>query len=102
MSQYILPLADPRAKLETVGGKGASLARLASAGLPVPDGFHITIETYWRFVRDNTLRPAILAAVDAANPAAADSLEAASRQIQERFAGATMSADVAEAIATAY
>ena len=25
------------------GGKGASLARLASAGLPVPGGFHVTV-----------------------------------------------------------
>ena len=31
-TEYILPLADPRATLETVGGKGASLARLAAPG----------------------------------------------------------------------
>ncbi len=38
---FILPLADASAELLQVGGKGASLARLAAAGLPVPDGFHI-------------------------------------------------------------
>jgi phosphoenolpyruvate synthase/pyruvate phosphate dikinase len=41
-SETIFPLADSRAALETAGGKGASLARLVAAGLPVPGGFHIT------------------------------------------------------------
>ena len=45
----VLPLADPAADLETVGGKGASLAKLAAAGLPVPDGFHLTTHAYRRF-----------------------------------------------------
>ncbi|MER5262568.1 PEP/pyruvate-binding domain-containing protein [Actinosynnema sp. NPDC002837] len=44
----VLPLADPAADLEAVGGKGASLARLAAAGLPVPDGFHLTTHAYRR------------------------------------------------------
>ncbi|MCC8246547.1 PEP/pyruvate-binding domain-containing protein [Saccharothrix luteola] len=44
----VLPLADPTADLETVGGKGASLARLAAAGLPVPAGFHLTTHAYRR------------------------------------------------------
>ena len=43
---FVIPLADPRAILEVVGGKGASLARLAAAGFPVPDGFHVTTEAY--------------------------------------------------------
>ena len=38
----MLPLADSEATLDRVGGKGASLARLMQAGLPVPDGFHVT------------------------------------------------------------
>ena len=46
---YTLPLDHPEATLEKVGGKGASLARLANAGLPVPDGFHITTLAYRRF-----------------------------------------------------
>lgn len=38
----ILKLDSPLVTLERVGGKGASLARLVAAGLPVPPGFHIT------------------------------------------------------------
>nr|WP_062331535.1 PEP/pyruvate-binding domain-containing protein [Herbidospora sakaeratensis] len=42
MSTYTLPLTSDSADAGTAGGKGASLARLASAGLPVPGGFHVT------------------------------------------------------------
>ncbi|MEN3540701.1 PEP/pyruvate-binding domain-containing protein [Microbispora sp. ZYX-F-249] len=48
----VIPLDDPAADLATVGGKGASLATLARAGLPVPGGFHITTEAYRAFVAD--------------------------------------------------
>jgi rifampicin phosphotransferase len=47
----VLPLDDPAADLATVGGKGASLARLIRAGLPVPGGFHITTAAYRAFVQ---------------------------------------------------
>lgn len=42
----ILSLRDPGADLATVGGKGASLSRLAQAGLPVPPGFFVTTSVY--------------------------------------------------------
>lgn len=58
----ILPLDSPAAALERVGGKGASLARLAAAGLPVPPGFHLTTRAYRRFVDENHLTQSILAA----------------------------------------
>jgi phosphohistidine swiveling domain-containing protein len=101
-SEYVLPLADGQATLETVGGKGASLARLVAAGLPVPDGFHVTTAAYRRFVAENDLQPGILAAleqVDINNPA---TLEAASRAIGQLFAAAQTPPDVAGAIALAY
>jgi phosphoenolpyruvate synthase/pyruvate phosphate dikinase len=60
---YVLPLADHRTSLETVGGKGASLARLVNAGLPVPDGFHVTTAAYQEFVTANVLQPFILETV---------------------------------------
>ncbi|MFI7227992.1 PEP/pyruvate-binding domain-containing protein [Nonomuraea angiospora] len=46
----VLPLDDAAADLATAGGKGASLARLTRAGLPVPAGFHITTAAYRAFV----------------------------------------------------
>ncbi|TDC00095.1 pyruvate, phosphate dikinase [Nonomuraea longispora] len=46
----VIPLDDAAADLATAGGKGASLARLARAGLPVPGGFHVTTDAYRAFV----------------------------------------------------
>ena len=60
---FVLPRADPGAELGLVGGKGSSLARLASAGLPVPEGFHVTTEGYRRFVAQDSLQEEILTAV---------------------------------------
>ncbi|MFB4266722.1 PEP/pyruvate-binding domain-containing protein [Nonomuraea sp. GTA35] len=57
----VLPLDDSAADLATAGGKGASLARMAGAGLPVPGGFHVTTEAYRAFVagfHDEILRAA--------------------------------------------
>ncbi|GIH93425.1 PEP/pyruvate-binding domain-containing protein [Planobispora siamensis] len=46
----VLPLGDAAADLATAGGKGASLAELTAAGLPVPGGFLVTTEAYRVFV----------------------------------------------------
>jgi pyruvate,water dikinase len=102
IADFVLPLADERATLATVGGKGASLARLARAGLPVPDGIHLTTAAYRRFVAENGLQPRILAALQPANAAAPASLERASQAIAALFAEARMPPEVAGAIAQAY
>jgi phosphohistidine swiveling domain-containing protein len=101
-SEYVLPLADPGATLETVGGKGVSLARLANAGLPVPGGFHVTTDAYRAFVAANDLQPRILAALQQADAAQPATLEAASRAISGLFVQATMPQDIADAVQTAY
>jgi phosphoenolpyruvate synthase/pyruvate phosphate dikinase len=62
---YVLPLADERAALAVAGGKGASLARLVRAGLPVPPGFHVTTAAYRQFVAENGLHERILQALEA-------------------------------------
>jgi pyruvate,water dikinase len=100
--EYVLPLADPRATLANVGGKGASLARLAAAGMPVPDGFHVTTAAYRELLAQNNLRPAILAALKKADVGQPSTLEAASREIREHFSACSMPPAVASAIAQAY
>ncbi len=101
-SEYVLHLADAQATLETVGGKGASLARLIAAGLPVPDGFHVTTAAYRRFVAENELQPAILAALEAVDVAQPATLETASQTIRALFVAAHTPPDVAGAVALAY
>ncbi len=102
MKPYILPLADPDADLETVGGKGASLARLLSAGFPVPDGFHITTEAYRRFVAANDLQPVIEAALAELDTSSAGALEGASKRISQIFSSVPIPAELSGEILAAY
>ena len=98
----VLALDDASATLEQVGGKGASLARLAAAGLPVPPGFHITTAAYRRFVSEHGLQGQILAAVYAVSAEDPSQLEEASRQIGRLFAQSAMPDDIAEAVRQGY
>lgn len=98
----VLALDDPAATPEQVGGKGASLARLAAAGLPVPPGFHITTTAYRSFVTENGLQEQILETVSTATADQPTSLEEASSKIGQMFAQASMPAEIAEAVRRAY
>jgi phosphohistidine swiveling domain-containing protein len=99
---YTLSLTAADAINETVGGKGAALAEMARAGIPVPDGFHVTTAAYDAFVAHNELQPAILAAIEAADPQNPASLETASRTIAELFLQGQIPPEIAGAVANAY
>ena len=99
---YILSLDSPDASLERVGGKGASLARIMAAGLPVPTGFHVTTEAYRRFVEENHLLDGILAAAAQAQACDPATLERASEQIQSIIAQGSMPGEIARAIRQRY
>ena len=48
-----------RDDLGLVGGKGANLGELTRASIPVPPGFVVTADTYFRFIQINALEPLI-------------------------------------------
>ena len=98
----VLPLMARDATLAIVGGKGANLAKLAGAGLPVPDGFMVTVAAYQAFVTANGLDSLIsvaLLGLDATSPAA---LEVASAQIRAAFAAGKMAQALRAELAEAY
>jgi len=66
---WTLPLADST-DLTTVGGKGASLARLARSDLPVPGGFHVITDAYRAFVASDEVAGRLTANTDADEVAA--------------------------------
>ena len=101
-AEYTLLLADSRATLALTGGKGASLARLSQAGLPVPDGFHITTAAYLDFVAQNRLQARILSALGPVDPARYDTLETAAHTIRDLFQQAAIPAAIQQAITRAY
>lgn len=102
--KLVLPLDDIAADLDTVGGKGASLARMIRAGLPVPGGFHVTTEAYRAFVsafRDeidpgDPARTAALFADHDIPAAVAEEIRTAYRDLGENVAVAVRSSATAE------
>ena len=100
--ELILPLEAANATLELVGGKGASLARMAAAGLPVPPGFHITTTAYHRFVSQNKLQEDILEAAADVSVEEPATLDKAAQRIEKLFAEAKIPDDMAETIRRAY
>ena len=99
---FVLPLNDGAATLAQVGGKGAALARMAAAGLPVPPGFHITTAAYREFVTAHRLQEQILAAAASISPDQPATLEEASEQIKRLFVRNIMPDEIADAIRQAY
>lgn len=67
VDQYLHWFESPLQDRASLGGKGASLARMAgSLGLPVPPGFTITTEAWKAFAREDAVVPdALRIAVDA-------------------------------------
>jgi pyruvate,water dikinase len=102
MKPFILSLPDSQATLETVGGKGMSLAKMINAGLPVPDGFHITTEAYRQFVAVNNLQAKILTALKMVDISLPATLETASTTIDRFFTKVDIPEDLAAAITDSY
>ncbi|MGI5836592.1 MAG: PEP/pyruvate-binding domain-containing protein, partial [Chloroflexota bacterium] len=97
-----LPLNSSEATLELVGGKGASLAKMAAAGLPVPPGFHLTTAAYRLFVEANHIQEPIIDAAAGASTDDPSSLERASAAIRSLFDRGAMPEVVATSICRAY
>ena len=98
----VMALDDPGAVPGVVGGKGASLARLARAGFRVPPGFQVTTSAYLDFAGRGDLREPVLAAMSAVDVSDAATFDAAAARIGKLFAGQPVPALTAAAIAGAY
>ena len=96
---YIRALEDEGLGLPEIGGKGQSLARLVTAGLPVPHGFHITTAAYDTFVAEHHLRDRIAAELDRAD---AETPDDAARSIAALFTDRTVPRQIATAVLAAY
>ena len=87
--------------IDSVGGKGASLGEMTSAGLPVPPGFVVTAETYRWFIEKTGIAEELFEAVevDAEDSTALADAEA---RAEELILGTDMPDDLREEILGAY
>ncbi|MCX8025862.1 MAG: PEP/pyruvate-binding domain-containing protein, partial [Thermanaerothrix sp.] len=100
MSRFdLLPLTSPTALDPNLsGGKGANLARLTQAGLPVPDGVVLSTAAYREFVRVNHLE-AVIAPACLADPTLPPAdLEALSATIRQAFHAAPLPPEITATI----
>ncbi|MDD2483141.1 MAG: phosphoenolpyruvate synthase [Candidatus Shapirobacteria bacterium] len=88
--------------INLVGGKGANLGEMYNLGIPVPNGFVVTVSAYFKFVKDNNLKPKIeniLKTTDVDQP---DQLETASKRIRELIKKSPISQELSIDIMKAY
>jgi len=91
-----------RTDVETVGGKGANLGEMLSAGLPVPDAFVIAVDAYARFRDGNGLGERIARELARVAPDDPSALERSARTLRALLVQADMPPDLAAEIGQAY
>jgi len=85
-----------------VGGKGANLGEMYSLGIPVPNGFVVTANTYFDFIEKNKLKPQIKNILSITNVDHPDELQSASKKIRSLIKKAPFTHDISIQIMTAY
>jgi cytochrome P450 len=102
-SAYAVPFADCDPQdVATIGGKGASLASLTAAGLPVPPGFVITTAAFDATRARDGVQSDIAAALEPLDGADVMALELGAAAVRARLEGAELPDDVAAAIRAGY
>ena len=102
LPQPLISFNSDQASIEAVGGKGANLVKLASAGLPVPNGFLIPTAAYRQFVAQNQLMPGIQEALTGLDFTSPTALAAVSEVIRGWFANATIYPSLIAALETGW
>ena len=94
--------AEPATATAIAGGKGASLARMACAGLPVPAGFVAGAAAFQAFLDShggNRVVEELTAGLDVHD---APALDAVARRLQALIVGQPLPAEIQDGIAQAY
>ncbi len=89
-----------------VGGKNASLGEmygeLSKKGVNIPDGFALTTQTYWKFLKTNKIDKKLKEIFKKFNPKSIKSLQKVGRASRELIKKAEFSEDLKKDIAKAY
>lgn len=91
-----------REDLGLVGGKGANLGELTRASIPVPPGFVVTADTYFRFIQQAGLEPFIKKELFGLDVHDTKALNERAANIRKRIMDAPMPAHLADEIKEAY
>lgn len=87
---------------ELVGGKSASLGEMVAAGLPVPDGFAVTVDAFEAFRDTGDVRARLRALVQGADVGSASALARAHEDAVAIVLGSPVPGDVEAEIRSGY
>jgi len=85
-----------------VGGKGANLGELVSAGIPVPNGFCVTAEAYYYFLEKTGIKAKLEKNLKGLNADDNKKLNSVAREIKRTIVSAEMPDDLVKQIKEAY
>ncbi len=85
-----------------VGGKGANLGEMFSAGLPVPNGFIVTAQAYFDFLGKTGLKPKIAEILKGLNVEDSRDLQLRAEKVQELIKKCDFPQDLADEIIENY
>ncbi len=91
-----------RDDVRRVGGKGANLGEMTRAGLPVPPGYVVTVESFAAFLRASGLADEIAAVLDELDVDDGAALDRAAKHVQERIRGAAIPNEIRAAVVEGY
>jgi len=85
-----------------VGGKGANLGEMFKAGIPVPNGFIVTAEAYFNFIKLNELENPIKNILKSTNIDDPNQLLSSSNKLKTLITDSKMPTDIARDIMSSY
>ncbi len=85
-----------------VGGKGANLGEMTNANIPVPQGFIVTSDAYFYFLRKTKLLDKIRQLLEPVNVNDSKQLQEVAAQVRQTISKAAMPPEIAKEIEQAY
>jgi len=84
------------------GGKGANLAEMTHANIPVPPGFIVTADAYFTFLKQAKLKQEIRQLLESLDTEDSEELKRTSDKIKEEISSSPMPEEIANQIRQAY
>jgi pyruvate, water dikinase len=91
-----------KADIPIAGGKGANLGEMTKAQIPVPPGFIVTADAYFRFMQEAKLTDKVRTRLKILNPKNTRQLQETAFEIKQMITQASMPQDMADDIKKAY
>ncbi len=88
--------------IPSVGGKGASLGEMANHNFPVPPGFVVTAQAYFRYIEETGIKDKIVSKIDAVDVENTEELASVSEKVRNIILATPMSETLSNEIKRAY